>query len=255
MSTVMSNVDRVNFMNERVRLIDANKTIEDMPLDGNPRVVLHMFPERPLEGTDIAAALGLSGAAGVSSDLANPGMLQPITPGSFTRIRFDEDGVIIYTGYDYDMVKERGGFDFADRTPTANSYLRIFNSGIVEAVKASYYKGDKLLLHRRYERDLLQAIPRFLKIQQELGVELPIFVRLTLTGAMKCYIGDDDSKAVGGKITSPQLRPPEVTLDTFTPGERPQLAEIMRRPFYEIWRAAGLTRSMNYNENDEWAGF
>jgi hypothetical protein len=255
MSTVMSNVDRVNFINERVRLIDANKTLEDMPLDGNPRVVLHMFPSRPLEGTDVAAALGLSGSAGVSSDLPNPGMLQPITPGSFTRIRFDEDGVIIYTGYDYNTVKERGGINFADRTPTANSYLRIFNSGIVETVKASYYKGDKLLLHRRYERDLLLAIPRFLNIQHALGVELPIFVCLTLTGAMKCYIGDDDSRTVSSKITSPQLRLPEVTLDTFTPGERAQLAEIMRRPFYEIWRAAGLPRSMNYNENDEWAGY
>lgn len=255
MSAVMSNVDRVNFMNERVRLIDADKAIEDMPLDGNPRVVLHIFPSKPLEGVDVAAALSLSGLAGISSDLANPGMLQPITSGSFTRVRIYEDGVIIYTGYDYDTVKERGGFDFADRAPTANSYLRVFNSGIIEAVKASYYKGDKLLLHRRYERDLLLAIPRFLQIQQALGVELPISVRLTLTGAMKCYIGDDNSAAVSGKITSPQLRLPEVTLDTFTPGDRAQLAKVMREPFYKIWQAAGLSRSMNYDENDEWAGF
>lgn len=255
MSTAMSNLDRVNFMNERMRLIDANKTLEDMPLDGNPRVVLHMFPAKPLQGTDVAAVLGLSGSTGASSGFAGTDMLQPISQGSFTKIRFAEDGVIIYTGFDYNTVRERGRIDFTDRAHTANTYLRIFNNGIVEAVKASYYKGNNLLLHRRYEKDLLKAIPRFLQILQALRVELPISIRLTLTGAMKCYIGDDNSAAVSRKITSPQLRLPEVTLDTFTPGERAQLAEIMRVPFYEIWRAGGLPRSMNYNERDEWAGY
>ena len=256
MSTNMSIVDRVRFMDERVRVIDAGKALDEMPLHGNPRVVLHMFPSQPLEGVDVAAALGLSRLTAVSSDLTPPGALQPVTPGSFTRARSDDDGLLIYTGQDSELVGEAGNFDLVARDElTAHSYVRVFNNGTVEAVQATYYKKDQPpLLCRRYEKDILTAIPRYLIVQQRLGVELPVYVRLTVTGVMGGYIGDDKSKVVSGEITTPQLRLPDVAVNTFTPGERAQLAEIMREPFYKVWQAAGLPRSMNYDEDDRWAG-
>lgn len=121
-------------------------------------------------------------------------------------------------------------------------------------MQAAYYKKDKPLLHKRYERDVLTAIPKYLRIHQLLGVELPVYVRLTVTGVRGCYIAGD-AGAESGKITTSQLRLPEVTINTFTPGERAELAEIMREPFYRVWQAAGRPRSMNYDEDDRWAGY
>jgi len=108
MSTAMSNVDRVKFMDGRLRLIDAGEAFDEMPLDGNPRVVLHMFPTQPLEGVNLAASLGFSATDGVTDDIITPSVLQPIITGSFTRVRGDEDGLLIYTGYSCEVVGRRG---------------------------------------------------------------------------------------------------------------------------------------------------
>jgi hypothetical protein len=255
MSTPMSSLDRVKLMDKRLRLIDAGDALEDMPLGDVPRVVLHMFPSQLLEGADLRASFDLSGLS--TGDRIPPGIdvFQPVTPGSFTRCRLNDDGLVTYAGYDYDIVREEGKIAVTDRAEVkAHSYLQVFHTGVIEAVQASYYKKGILLLHRRYEKDILAAIPRYLSIQQAHGVELPVYIRLSVTGVMGCYIGNDKTAVVSGKITSPQLRLPEVSINSFTSGDHAQLAELMREPFYKVWQAAGMPRSMNYDGNDEWVG-
>jgi hypothetical protein len=137
---------------------------------------------------------------------------------------------------------------------SSHSYLQVFRNGIIEAVEALILEdrhGERIIPSIAYEKELLSALPRFLSIQKELGVDPPLFIMLSLVG-VKGYDMAVDRLLFLGRDSHPidrdTLQIPEVMIERFDINP----AEVMKPIFDAVWNAAGFPRSMNYDKNGKW---
>lgn len=207
-----------NFRIERLSKIIAGET--PVLLNETAKIILHIIP---------FGAFNPAARFDVSSLASDVGKLQPISAlGWETRHNFD------------------GYLSFKNQL----TYLQVFRNGIIEAVDASIMepKGSELTIPSlTFERKLLDALPRFLAIQRQLGVEPPLFIILSLLGVSGYTMGVNTSRLDTYPIDRDALLLPEIILEKFDCNP----SEVMRPIFDAIWNAAGWPRSMNYNENGE----
>lgn len=207
-----------NFRIERLSKIIAGET--PVLLNETAKIILHIIP---------FGAFNPATRFDVSSLASDVGKLQPISaPVGDTRHNFD------------------GYLSFKNQL----TYLQVFRNGIIEAVDASIMepKGSELTIPSlTFERKLLDALPRFLAIQRQLGVEPPLFIILSLLGVSGYTMGVNTSRLDTYPIDRDALLLPEIILEKFDCNP----SEVMRPIFDAIWNAAGWPRSMNYNENGE----
>jgi len=198
----------------------------------NPKMVLHIVP---LEAFDPAARFDLSILA---SNLRN---LRPIN-ASGTSFRYNLDGFLT--------------FSVVEPPRTASSYVQVFRNGIIEAVEASLLDDrDAGIPSLSYEQELLEALPRFLCCQEQLGVKPPLFIMATMLGVRGYTLAV--SKRLSGigrrhvhHIDRDVLTVPEVLVESFDCDPH----QIMKPVFDAVWNAAGWKRSMNYNDEGRWVG-
>jgi len=223
-----------SFRTARLSKIVAGET--PVSLDEVPRIVLHIIP---FGAFDPAARFDVSSLA------RDTGRLQPIYTEGWNR-RHNFDGFLTY-----------GQFP---KSASAHSYLQIFRNGSIEAVEAFLLRnrekeGNRTIPSITYERELLQALPRLLSIQKQLGVEPPLFIMLSLLGVSgyimavnrsRFWLGRDDIHP----IDRDALLVPEVVVESFDCDP----AEVMKPVFDAVWNAAGWPRSMNYDETGKWVG-
>ena len=198
-----------------------------IPLSDNSKIVLHIIP---LAAFDPSIRFDLSSL----SDINTLGSLQFIYAGSFSH-RNNFDGFLTY-------IPLSEGWDIF-------LYLQIFHSGAIEGVDASTIHNG--FIPRGYEKGLIGAFKRFLTVQKNLGVELPIVIMLTLLGVSGATIEDYYSQFGIRRphhIDRNDLLVPEIMIESFDC----EPAEVMKPIFDAIWNAAGRPRSLNYNEKGEW---
>jgi hypothetical protein len=213
-----------NFRTERLSNIVADET--PVMLSKGVRVILHIIP---IGAVDLVRRFDMS-----SLDL---GRLRPLY-GAISRHRHNLDGYLTYDG-------ERGA---------ARSYLQVFRNGIIEAVSASLIGSggeERWIPSITYETEILQALPRFLSVQQQLGVEPPLFIMLSLLGVAGYVMATETAfwQIEAQPIDRDTLLMPEVMVERFDVDP----AEAMKPIFDTIWNACGWPRSMNYNEEGRWA--
>ena len=208
-----------DFRLERLARVVSGET--PAPLKEGAKIVLHVIPLSAFE-------------PGTKFDLKSLGShairVEPMNTTSWSH-RFNFDGVLGYCPH---------------------SYLQVFRNGIIEAVDALLLddrRGQRTIPSIAYEEELLEALPRFLSIQKELGVDPPLFIMLTLLGvkgyAMTVgFLGHDIHP-----IDRDTLMVPEVMIDRFDTSP----AELMKPIFDAVWNATGFSRSMNYDENGKWS--
>lgn len=129
------------------------------------------------------------------------------------------------------------------------SYLQVFRNGIIEAADAYLLEPDDSGLkipHVLFERELLDALSRFLSIQRQLGVEPPFFIMLTLLG-VSGYTMSVNTSSITYPIDRDALILPEIIVENFECNP----SEVMKPIFDAIWNAVGLPQSMNYDDNGE----
>lgn len=219
-----------NFHIERLSRIAAGET--PVALTGNAKLCFHIIPFGafdPVAKFDLTVLLARSR---VSADL------RPLNSrGWSTRHNFD--GFLVYSQIE---------------TGLSYSYLQVFRSGIIEAVNTSLFREreDKRFIYgTAYERELLEALPRLLSIQKQIGVEPPLFVMLSLLGVQGYTMGVDRSQYRSDEVYPIErdvLNIPEVVVEDFDCDP----AKTMKPVFDAIWNAAGLPRSMNYDESGNW---
>jgi hypothetical protein len=113
-------------------------------------------------------------------------------------------------------------------------------------------QNDELLIpSATYERELIQSLPEYLSILKTLGVELPIFIFLTLVG-VKGYLMIVDRRRFWpfktDTIDREVLMLPEVVIESYDVN-----AKVVLRPCFDsIWNACGYPRSLNCNDDGEW---
>jgi hypothetical protein len=217
------------FRTERLGRIVAGET--PVLMDESGKVVLHIVPFGafdPSAGLDI---FSLGDAVW---------RIEPIY-GSVASRRYNLDGLVTYGN---------------SRTPPAQSYLQLFRNGIIETVGTSILIDDRegrpCIPSIAYEKGLLDALPIYLSILEQLGVAPPLFVMLSLLGVSGCILAINRRIDLWGERTYPIDRDtlvlPEIVIESF----EVNAAAVMRPIFDSVWNAAGWPRSMNYDESGEW---
>jgi hypothetical protein len=163
------------------------------------------------------------------------------------RSRHNLDGFLTHAAYDELMA------------PT--SYLQIFRSGAMEAVESSLleYNNDHeracnikpnfWIASTAVERILIVALQRFLKVEQSLGLEPPIFVMLSLVG-VKGYgvLSEWSQREKSYRFDRDTLLLPDAVANGFD--DHPDV--LLQPAFDAIWQATGFERCRHYRNNGRW---
>jgi len=201
-----------NFRAERLSMIVAGET--PVALDEVPKIVLHIIP---FGAFDPAVKFDM---AFLARDLLNS--LIPTSVGRGFDFRHNFDGFLTHT--------------WRVQQTSKSSYVQVFRNGIIEAVDADILRPYQDV--RNIPNDtfgiLLHALRRYLSVQEQLGVEPPLFVMLSLLG-VSGYTMDVRSHP----IDRDALLIPENVVESF----ECDLAEVMRPIFDAVWNAAGLPAS------------
>lgn len=164
---------------------------------------------------------------------------------------------LVTPGTDYADVREfnlDGVADVCGRTNegVANGYAQLFQSGIVEAVDAyvSHRGGHVEYQHSidtaRFLPDLTQALSRYLAILRELGVEIPVYLMVSLTGTrgMAMYMNVRIPAPAKKRCDRDELIFPEIVIADLNAAP----SAILRPVFDGLWRAFGVARCPWYDE-------
>lgn len=221
----LSSAERIRgFRDERLRKIADGKT--PVKLYEAPKIVLHIIPfgafDHPVATFDL------------SSLDSKPDRLKPIYI-DIGGHRYNSDGFLTYC-----------------RRPELDSYysyVQIFCNGSIEAVDA-FILSFKKTIPTPFEKGLLDALQRYLRIQKPLGVEPPLFIMLSLLGVSgytMAYHPHDNSLPTQAihPIDRDNLSVPEAVIESFDCDP----VEVMKPVFDVVWNAAGWPRSMNYDES------
>jgi len=232
-----------SFRAETLAKIVAGET--PAPLNDGPKIVFSVVPFGAFEP---ASRFDVSSL--VQRYRSGKGTLPLPLTGLFSGWRYNFDGLLTYD--------DRG------------SYAQVYVGGIVEAADSfilggavaegeadgdSEGEGELAIPGVRYEETLLEALPRYTKIQEHLGVEPPVFVMLSLLGVKGGFMQVDGPRSVpvlqkDVRIDRDALLIPEIMVESFEYSPE----EVLRPAFDAVWRAAGWERSMNYDEDGRWIG-
>lgn len=214
-----------NFRLERLGRIVAGES--PVLANNNPKTVLHIVPARAF---DPAVRFNLSGV------IRDVGATQPIGAGAWNH-RYNFDGFLSYSQ------GQEGVF----------TYTQLFHHGSIEAVQASFIEARKQEYPIRttaIENAIVENLLRYMKTQQSIGVEPPLFIMLSFLGVGGYRLGGSDKiwGSDGHPIDRNDLIIPEVIVEEF--GLDPY--RVMRPIFDTFWNAGGFERDFNYDKEGNW---
>lgn len=222
-------VERIRkFREDRISQIYANET--PIPFTETARIVLHMIP---IGSFDPAQNYEISKIASDSNKLK-------LIYDSARNHRYNLDGFLTYSG----------GAD-----GVSHSYVQLFKNGIIEAVEGSLlepsYNGNLVIPSVAYEEELISSVKEYLAVLELLGIDLPLFLFLSLLG-VKGYSMAVNPRRVRVykvyKIDRDILLLPEIVIENYDVVAK----DVLRPCFDSIWNACGFPRSLNYDDDGKW---
>ena len=213
------------FRRERLRDIDANNTV--VPIRSVGRIVLHLIP--------LSAAVSRESIP-LEQLKQQRDLLLPIGDGGSPRINLD--GFLFHSGDD------GNGF--------TSAYTQLYRNGTIEAVRTVPPRSqEKNIPSMWYEKELIDAVGRYLSAQRGLNVQPPVYLFLGLTGVRDYRFGVSREHFGGeDRLDRNDIEIGEVGLKDLA--EPP--AKILRPVFDQVWQAFGFDRSYNFDENGNWVG-
>ena len=215
------------FKIERISQLVANNL--PLPFYDGGKIVLHLIP---LESFNPNLSIDLNPI------ISHPEKLRPIYASGWSH-RINLEGVLSYSG---------------GRNDKSHSYIQLYRNGIVEAVEGlilSAERESKIIPSITYELELINSLVELLKIEKELGVNVPIAVFLTLIGVKDYEMGVDRGRFWHNeyyKIDREILQLPETIIDSYDTDPK----DILRPMFDLIWNTCGFKRSYNFDETGNW---
>lgn len=217
---------------ERIRTFRADRLAKivagETPqlLHEGPKIVLHLVP---FGAFDPGASFPVTAPEQRNNIYSS---IHPIgTASTHTRLNFD--GVLRYG--------EEG-------------YVQLFRNGCVEAVDIQLLKphsGKRIIPSVAYEHYLVVALRAYLAFLNQVGVEPPIALMLSLLGVAGYTMAVNSQRYFQldeYPIDRNDLLVPEVVIDSYD-----RAAEDILKPCFDaIWNATGWERSMNYDEQGRW---
>jgi hypothetical protein len=206
------------------------------PLAESPKIILHLVP---LDAFDESQAL--IDLRSVQDD----NRLRPLYRDQPETIRWNLDGL------------------YADdrwNAPQAEASVQLFRNGIVEAVEgrmirlaATFANEQQVLQGYPFERTVVDGVQRYVSLQRDIGVGLPVAVLLTLTGVggYRIQTADQRAEALRDEVHrfDRNLIPlPEALFD----GWEDDVPSTLRPTFDAFWQAGGFHGSPNYDADGAW---
>jgi hypothetical protein len=197
-----------------------------------PTAIIHLVP---------ATAFDAASTLDISSLLGQANRLPPMVDfGEYWAPRYNFDGLLAN--------------DLPDGA--ASSYVQLFRNGIIEATLSDLNDSEpdkKVFATNWQEKRLIEALPIYLRAQQDIGVQPPIFLIFTLLGVSGYVLGLKSGLRHMRHIQTPidrdELEVPEIMLEDL--GKDP--AEVLRPVFDAVWNAAALPRCFNYDKDGNWS--
>ncbi|MBI4296721.1 MAG: hypothetical protein HY667_06360 [Chloroflexi bacterium] len=224
--TIVERVRRFNL--ERTARLRDNET--PVPFTDGAKIVLQLIP---ILSFDVAQRYDIDRIASHSEKMS------PIYTASWNH-RYNLDGFVTFD---------------ADEGGNSYSYVQLYRNGIMEAVNASLLKPwhdqTTYIPNIMYEQELIKSLRVYLSLLQGISVELPIFIFMDLIGVKGYIMAVDRSRFAlhGYAIDRDSLLLPEVIVEKYDV----KAENILKPCFDSIWNACGFSRSMNYNDKEEWS--
>ena len=211
--------DVEDFRLERIELLRGNQ--QPLKLRDSAKFVLHMVPHNAFRRASFEGRI---------FDVNKDG-LKPMAVGGWSyKVNFD--GIASVTSL--------GG--------ESDAYVQLFHNGTFESVNASYFhqSDEKIYIPiTGWEDQLIDRIPNYLNMQRALGVDLPVYVMVSLigVGGYQFVLNDYYARSEGDKIDREELILPPLEITAFDC----EISEVMLPLFNRLWNAAGRKGSFNYN--------
>ncbi len=135
------------------------------------------------------------------------------------------------------------------------SYCQVFSHGAVEAVRAGSVLGGRTedgrnAIYPAYEPHVVDALKRYLRGYQEIGVAPPVVVALSLLGCKGycMWAGSWCQHQVLYSIDRDAVILPDVVIDSFDV----DVPQVMKPIFDAVSNACGFRHSFNYDKTGNW---
>ncbi|MHA1716509.1 MAG: AlbA family DNA-binding domain-containing protein [Promethearchaeota archaeon] len=216
-------LDRIkSFRRERLAVIIANDSF--VPLYPTAKLIVHIIP---LISFETSKKLEIS--------VVSRKHWAPIYCGSGYNSRINIDGLLSF------KLMNNG---------ISSTYVEVFRNGIVEAVESYMLKPDehgKLIPSPELETEIMQALKVYLHYMQELEIEKPYYIFITMYGVKgykKPLFGRRYTEAIDRDI----LYLPEVLVSD----EDLHIATLLKPPFDALYNALGLEKNSYYEDDGTW---
>jgi hypothetical protein len=225
-------------LGNKIKIFHENRLnkiiIDESPvlLKNNARIILHVTP---LSAFHTRQSFNIEN---FYNDYIN---LYPIPLFHGLSRRRNIEGIVVY--------------DDPDEKGKRGSYVQLYRNGKIESVDAvtikSFYPREKdFVLNADYEYSILQAVSKYIKALQQIGIQPPIYVSLAFTGMKGARISKKQSYDAfnPNKIFDRDtIVIPELEITEFSSSVC--LEEVLKDTFNMVWNACDMERSLNYDEN------
>lgn len=217
-------IDRIrSFRNQRLEMVLSGETPVNM--NRGAKIVFHVVP---IGAFDPAANFDVA-----SLKQQNPSPLS----GTGWDSRYNFDGLLCFTN-------------------TLYSYAQVFRNGIIEAVDAFILKPrepnnpSRNIPSIQYEKKVIQKLSEYITVQNNLGVEPPFLIMLSLLDVKgySMYVSSDFMFDRVHQIDRENLVMPEVIVENFDF----EPSKIIKPIFDAVWNACGYPGSLNYDDSGNW---
>ena len=215
------------FLDERLARIVAGEGA--FPMDGTALTVLHLLP---LRMSDPASRFDLR-----ELDKQRI-MLPPLFVNGWDH-RYNLDGYATWSPADHPKT----------------SYVQVFRNGAIEAVESRMLAPTELqpssIPAGLLAKQLMDNIPKYLRVQRHLGVTPPIVLLLTLLGVNGYLLEVGHAWAYRSTAVDRNIiQTPEAILEDWSTD-----VHVLVRPALDaIWNAAGYSECSFYDASGQWIG-
>jgi hypothetical protein len=221
-----------SFRTERLGLLAANNGAVE--LLANPKTVLHVVP---ITAVDPSTQYDVTELVTLGAADPRTGMLFRPLRGMAWNPTINYDGAVAWAP---------GGVNES----AAISYTQVFRSGAIEGVDASMLEPDQPIPSTAFERELIDALDRYLRLAHAVGAPPPYMVALSLLDVRGLRLSR-------GQQYVQQPRPIDrdnlILTETVVEDLTLNPATILKPSFDVIWNASGLAGSPHYTSDGEWA--
>lgn len=152
---------------------------------------------------------------------------------------------------------------FDGATSPTHTYLQVFRNGSIEAVSTGLLSPMPEQTHLQipsvaFERELIEGLKRYMRIQQILEITPPFKVALTLIGMKGYSMGVDPMKLLASGLFhifthTTQIDQDDLSIPAVIVSNENQDAETILKPIFDrVWNASGWHKSLNYDNNGRW---